>query len=159
MLQNLLFGFIFLMHPFYVSVVEINHNAKEKVLEISVRIFTEDLEETLKLNFPKEKTDLYAVQKNAKTDSLISTYVRQKLQLSTGKTPLVLRYVGFEKIDESIWSYFEVPGIASINQLHISDKLLYDFKKEQINMHHVIVNENRQSRKLDNPNSELDFSF
>ena len=29
-------------HPFHVSVVEINHNAEDKTLEITCKIFTDD---------------------------------------------------------------------------------------------------------------------
>ena len=31
-----------LLHPIHVSVTEINHNAADKTLEVSVRIFTDD---------------------------------------------------------------------------------------------------------------------
>ena len=34
-------------HPIYVSVTEIEHNAKDKTLEISCKIFTDDFEKTL----------------------------------------------------------------------------------------------------------------
>lgn len=33
------------MHPFYVSVIDLHHNAKEKMVEVSIRIFTDDLEQ------------------------------------------------------------------------------------------------------------------
>ena len=32
------------LHPFHVSVVEIEHNAEDKSLEISCKIFTDDFE-------------------------------------------------------------------------------------------------------------------
>ena len=42
---------IALMHPFYVSVIDINHNNKEASLEISVRTFTTDLENRLEKEY------------------------------------------------------------------------------------------------------------
>jgi hypothetical protein len=150
---------LLLLHPFYVSVVDLNHNADDKTLEVSVRIFTEDFEETLRMQYPAEKIDLIRVVNPAKTDSLISRYVRQKLALSAGNQLLNLRYLGFEKIEESIWCYFEVANVPVIKQLHVSNRLLYEFKKEQINMHNVTVGGQRKSYKLSNPDSQFDLNF
>ncbi len=36
-----------LSHPFYVSVTEISHNAKDKTLEISCKLFSSDFETVL----------------------------------------------------------------------------------------------------------------
>jgi hypothetical protein len=47
LVQWLMAGILSLVHPFYISMVEINHNAKDATVEISVRIFTEDFEKTL----------------------------------------------------------------------------------------------------------------
>ena len=43
-------------HPYYLSVVEVNHNATDKTLEISCKIFTNDFENTLEKNY-KSKVD------------------------------------------------------------------------------------------------------
>ena len=43
-------GFVSL-HPFHVSTTEINQNAKDKILEISCRIFTDDFESILEKNY------------------------------------------------------------------------------------------------------------
>ena len=37
-------------HPFFVSVTEINHNAKDKTIEIACKIFTDDFETLSKSN-------------------------------------------------------------------------------------------------------------
>ena len=63
-IQPLVAMWMLLFHPFYVSVIEIQHNESAATAEISVRIFTEDLEETLRkqsntpidLVYPKNKT-------------------------------------------------------------------------------------------------------
>ena len=55
---------IALFHPFFISVIDIQHNNKEATLEISVRTFTDDLEKMINkeyhvqidLNDPKQKT-------------------------------------------------------------------------------------------------------
>lgn len=145
------------MHPFFVSVVEINHNKAEATLETSVRIFTDDFEKTLKTRFPSQPVDLYHT--TPATDTLINRYLREKLQLRVNGKPVVWTYLGSERVEESTWCYLEVSKVPEVKQLHISNKLLYEYKKEQINMHHITVNGERKSYKLDNPQSEVDFSF
>src|SRR6266536_6578818 len=54
-------------HPFHVSTTEINHNAQDKTLEITCRIFTNDFETILKKNYPQDaahnaKVDLSAAK-------------------------------------------------------------------------------------------------
>lgn len=145
------------MHPFFVSVVEINHNKAEATLETSVRIFTDDFENTLKTRFPNQAIDLYHT--SAATDTLINRYLREKLQLRVNGKPVAWTYLGSERVEESTWCYLEVSKVPEVKQLHISNRLLYEYKKEQINMHHITVNGERKSYKLDNPQSEVDFSF
>jgi len=144
-------------HPFFVSVIEVNHNKAEQSLETSVRIFTDDFENTLKLRFPGKKIDLY--QPNAATDSLINTYLKEKMQFRVDGKLCKWNYIGSERVEESTWCYFEITQVPTLKQLQISNRLLYEYKKEQINMHHVTVNGQQQSYKLDNPSSEVVFKF
>ncbi|TAD86333.1 MAG: hypothetical protein EAY75_08765 [Bacteroidetes bacterium] len=158
--MTLLLPWMFLLlHPFYVSVVSINQNTVEKSLEVSVRIFTEDLEQTLRMQNPTETVDLIKLTNGPKMDSLISRYIRLKLQLQTGNRSLHLQYVGFERIEESVWCYFEVVNVPTIKQLRIKNSMLYEFKKEQFNMHHVAIGGQRKSYKLSNPENQFELNF
>ena len=147
------------MHPFYVSICDLNYNASEKELEISVRIFTDDFEKTLQASFPKEQIDLMSPKNIAKTDSAISRYIRAKMQLKINSKPYSMRYIGHERVEESIWCYFEIDGLETPKTVHISNRILYDYRKEQTNMHNVTVNGQSKSRKIDNPESEVEFGF
>jgi hypothetical protein len=46
-------------HPIYVSVTEIQHNAKDKTLEISCKIFTSDFEAILKSKTKSSIIDVF----------------------------------------------------------------------------------------------------
>ena len=82
-------------HPFYVSVTEINHNAKEQSIEVSCKIFADDMEEVLKKNY-KVAVDLSNTKQQAQTDKLIADYISKHLTFSTDGKPVKLQYVGFE---------------------------------------------------------------
>jgi hypothetical protein len=150
---------LLLLHPFFVSVTEINHNAKEKSLEISVRVFTDDFENTLRMFAPNQKVDLMTPPAGGSMDSLVKKYVLQKVTLEVNGQKRIMQYIGFERVEESIWTYFEISGVTELKQLKINNPILYEYRKEQINMIHIINGENRQSRKLDNPVADWTFKF
>jgi hypothetical protein len=148
-----------LLHPFYVSVVDINHNQTEKTLEVSIRVFTDDFENTLKMRFPGRKVDLFSESSRASSDSLMHQYIREKLRITVNGRALNWSYLGSERVEESTWCYFEAAGVESVKKMQISNRMLYEYKKEQINMHHAVVNGERKSYKLDNPATEVVFNF
>jgi hypothetical protein len=89
----------------------------------------------------------------------MSIYLTEKMAITVNGKLVKCKYIGSERVDESTWCYMEATGVASVQTLHVSNKILYEYKKEQINMHHVLVNGQRKSFKLDNPDTEADFTF
>jgi hypothetical protein len=158
MVQWLMTGIVSLIHPFFVSVIEINHNAKEATVEISVRVFTEDLEKTLQ-KYTTTKLDILKPADNAFLEKQISTYLSQKIKLKVNGQPVTLNYLGHEIQQESVWSYFEVPKVTAVNKLEIDCSLLYDFEKKQSNIFHVKSKGEDKSFKLDYPKTGAVFEF
>lgn len=145
-------------HPFYISITEINHNAKDKTLEISCKMFAEDLEETLNKNY-KTEVDLSLAKDKAALDKFIPDYVNRHFSLVVDGKLVKLNYVGYEKDKESAYSYFQVDNVPSLKRLDVNNSLLHDFNQDQINIVHVVVNGKRQSTKLDFPSKQASFSF
>jgi hypothetical protein len=145
-------------HPIYVSVTEIEHNAKEKTLEISCKIFTEDLEQTLR-NIYQKKVDLINPTDRPGMDRLINDYVQKHLKINIDGKSVQFKYLGFELIEEAIYSYYEVPAINSIKRVDISNNILYEYSKEQMGLMHVIVNGDRKSTKLLYPDAQATINF
>ena len=145
-------------HPYYISVVEINHNATEKALEISCKIFTNDFETTLEKNY-KAKVDLSNPKVKANADKWISDYIKKRLSIKIDGKDVNLSYLGFEKDEEAVFSYFQVDNVAGPKRISVSNSLLHDFSDQQINIIHCSVGGKRQSTKLDYPNTEAVFQF
>ena len=146
------------LHPFHVSVVEINHNAADKSLEISCKIFTDDFEKVLAQNY-KAKVDLTNPPNKAAMDSLVKKYIFSHLSLKVNGRPVSFSYVGFENEDAAAFGYVEVDNINSLSKLEITNSLMYDMFDDQVNIMHVIVNGNRKSTKLNYPEKEAVFSW
>lgn len=146
------------IHPFHVSVVEINHNAADKALEISCKIFTDDFEKVLAQNY-KSKVDLTNPPNKAAMDTLVKKYITSHLLLKANGKPVSFSYVGFENEDAAVYGYVEVDNIPSLSKLEIINSLMYDLFDDQVNIMHVIVNGNRKSTKLNYPAKEAAFSW
>ncbi len=150
-----LFGFF---HPFYVSVTEVNHNAKEKILEVSCKIFLEDTEKTLEkqLNTPVELTHPKDLKK---AQQQLAEYVKKHLQIKIDGKPVTLEFVGYEVEGASLWSYYQVNNVSGVHKIDITDNLLYEFDATQISIVHAQVGGNKKSTRVTNPESNISFEF
>jgi hypothetical protein len=145
-------------HPFHVSTTEINHNAADKILEISCRLFVDDFESCLSKRF-HTKADLSAASVKTSMDTLVKKYLSTHLQIKADGKAAPMQYLGFEKEDEAVNVYFEVDNIVSVKKFEINDSILYDLYDDQMNIIHVVVAGNRKSTKLDYPNREAVFGY
>lgn len=145
-------------HPIYVSVVEIEHNAAEKSLEISCRIFTDDFEKTLREIYPV-KVDLLNPAMHEAMGKYVSGYVRDHFKLSVNGKPVSLRYLGYEEVEEAISSYYQVDGVESVGRIDIENDILYSYKQEQMGIMHLTVKGERKSLRLLNPDKKATVSF
>lgn len=147
-----------IFHPFHVSVTEINHNAPDKTLEISCKLFTDDFEGVLAKNF-KTKVDLINPPNKASMDTLVKKYINSHLSIKTNGKPIKFSYLGYEHDKEAVFVYAEVENVPSVSVFQISNSLMYDFFDDQVNIMHVYVGGNRKSTKLNYPETEISISF
>ena len=145
-------------HPFYISVTEVNQNAKDQTLEISCKMFADDFEQILEKNYKKE-LDISTVKDKPVFDKLIPDYIAKHLSFVVDLKPVHFSYVGYEKDKESVYCYFQIDKVPSVKKIDISNSILHDFNNTQINIMHVVVNGHRQSTKLDYPNTAASFTF
>ncbi len=145
-------------HPLFVSVTEIEQNAKEKTLEISCKIFTDDFEKTLRAAY-KTKVDLLDAKMKLDMNKLVNDYIQKHLSISVDDKSTSLHFIGFEKIDEAIYSYFEITNIATVKKINMLNDILYEYKKDQIGIVHCTIAGSRQSVKLNNPEKKVEMKF
>jgi hypothetical protein len=154
----LMIGVWSFLHPFYVSVTEINHNAKEKTLEISCKLFLEDTEKALQkqLGIPVELTSPKDVKK---AQQQVSDYVKKHLIIKIEGKPVTLEFIGYEAEGASLWSYYQVKNISTVHKIDISNNLLYEMYDSQISIVHAQVGNNKKSTRATNPETNMSFEF
>jgi hypothetical protein len=146
------------LHPIFVSVTEMELNSNEKTLELSCKLFTNDFEKALRTS-GNTRVDLINPANKGAMDKLINEYVQKHLKVSADGRLLTLRYLGYEIIEEGVYSYFESPNIEKISSMSIFNNLLYENNPEQIGLMHLIINGVRKSTQLSNPNQKATIQF
>ncbi len=160
--KNIIIIFILLFsgkpHPFYLSVTDIKYNDKSKSLEIACKMFTNDLEDALK-KITNKSIDILNPKNKPEVEKILFAYITKRLSVNLNGKLKTLKFIGYEKEDDVIWTYMEIEKCEKPKQLIIQNSLLYDFVKEQINIVQIEVDGNKQSSKVSNPNKEIRFSF
>lgn len=145
-------------HPYFVSVTEIHVSPEKKSINISCSMFTEDLESAIKSIY-SIKPDLQKQIGAAEVLDYIYQYLQKRLSVKIGGESIKYTLLGCENIEESTWAYLEGAYTSESTMVEIHNSILFDFLEEQTNMVHVYWGEERQSTKLNNPNSSQKFTF
>jgi hypothetical protein len=137
MFYNFIFSFFLLIqslfHPFYISLTEIKYNSKENSLEISQKIFWDDLEVHLtelyqgKIDFlkPKDKPDL---------DKKLKQYILQNNEILVNGKKVELNYLGYEIEEDAAWFYIEAKQIPRPQQVEVRNSILHQHFSSQQNI-------------------------
>ena len=147
------------LHPFFVSVTEMEYNAGEKSLEISCKVFTDDLEKALrKVHGPG--VDLYHPKDKAVLEQQLSAYITRKLKLVVDGRPVQLQFIGYELEEQSTFGYFEVRDLPSPpHKVDVSNALFYELYDKQMGIVHLTVNGKRISNRVEFPETDSHFAF
>ncbi|TDG37206.1 hypothetical protein EZJ43_03545 [Pedobacter changchengzhani] len=145
-------------HPLHVSTTEVNFNAKDKTLEVTCKIFTDDFEDILSKNY-KQKTDLSKPALKSTMDNLVKKYLLSHLKITVDQKNATLNYIGFEIDHEVTNIYMEIENIKTVKKVDVDNRILYDLFDDQISINHVIKGADRKSGKLLYPDTKFSASF
>lgn len=118
-------------HDFHASVTQMQYDPKEKTFEISVRVFTDDLEKALsqEINAPVHLT------KDSKSDVIIEEYVRAHFAYVTPqKLTKPIQYVGHDVEADANWIYLEMPNAESFRGGSLKQSMLIETFDDQVNL-------------------------
>lgn len=145
-------------HPYYISVIDVKYNTQQSALQISSKMFINDLENALKKT-SKKNIDILHPKSKAETDTALFSYVKERLSFVVNSKPQPLNYIGYEKEEDAIWTYLEIKNLRAPKKIDINTKLLYDFLPSQTIIIHCEINGVKKSSKITNPDSNVEFSF
>ena len=138
------------IHPFKISVSELNFNEKNNSIEVTIKIFQDDLEYTLDQINHSEIT----LEENRKDlDQIISTYLRQKFVVKVNNNIMTAKFVGYELEEDVIWIYIEYIQINKLQEVSINNQLLVEAFPGQSNLVHFKYHDEIKSRMCSKDNN------
>ena len=118
------------LHNYHTSLTRMDYNEKENLFEVTIRLFSHDLDPLLaKLSAKQSGPD-----KTADPDKVLFDYIRENFIL-TGKDASVhpLVWVGKETKVDVVYVYMEIPYNGGQNDLSLQNILFFESFPEQTN--------------------------
>ncbi len=146
-------------HKFYLSVSQVDYNPKDKAVQITSRLFYDDLQKALQERYNKDIRVDETYPKD-KLDEYIDTYIHKKLKISINGKETTLNYLGHGDEDDYVVCYIEIADIDSLSTIQIENTLLMDTFEKQKNIVHIRVGKLEKSFMLtrDNDKAVLNIS-
>lgn len=147
--MKLLIWLIFLLsHPIHVSVTEIEYSEKNKSLQITSRIFIDDLETAIRTKTKQESLDLLNLPAGQSLDPLVQSYLTDHLRIKVDGKPAKVNYIAHELDDAAIICYLEIENIKKLKTLEVTDDVIHEVHADQYNLVHITYRSPVKSYRL-----------
>lgn len=136
-------------HPFYVSIVQLDYNRENKSIEISVKIFADDLLIALE---EKGQRIIFLGEERERPDAneIIFNYIKSKLKLTVNGKNIDYRFIGKEMESDALWTYLEADDIDDLKEVKVTCDLLTEIHETQSNVIQVNNGDEIKSMLLSN---------
>jgi hypothetical protein len=148
---------VWFLHPVHVSVTEINYNEKNKSLEVTSRIFIDDLELSIQKKLNQETLDILKPQNGMTTDQMVSSYLAEHLKVKLDGKPVKMKFLAHEIEDVAIICYLEIEGVKKVKTLEVTNTVIQETHADQSNLVHITFKAPVKSFRLvrDQPTEKL----
>jgi hypothetical protein len=144
---TIMVGWKVFFHPFYISLTDIRYNPTNQNLEISQRIFWDDLEVALS-DQVKSKVDFLNPEDAEKLNETVEKYLLSMMEISVNGKNAQLQYLGYEVEDDAAWFYFESYKVAVPKEVKVESRLLLDHFGSQQNIFNFYLGKKPKSLML-----------
>lgn len=145
-------------HPFYVSVGRVAHDGDSESIQITFKIFTDDLTRALERKGAQDLR-LGTREENKKAGTYIHRYLQQEFSLRVNGKEKKLAFVGKEVEVNATWCYLEVKDIPEVRELAFDCTLLTEVYDDQSNIIHTEVNGQKKSARLNKERTTESFRY
>ena len=134
----------FTTHKYYVSSTKIEYKKEARSLQITMRIFIDDLQETINTTYRKN-LELALPNEPKEIDSLINNYVSKKFEIRINDEQKKYSYLGKEYNQDEIYIYLEIENVEFIKAIEIKNSMLMELFPEQQNIVKLYINEAKKT--------------
>lgn len=137
-------GFLFLtftsftVHKFYVALYQVNYAPQKKMLQITARIFVDDLNSAIGKKYTK-KINLGSDKETEEDLILLKKYFNEKLSVKINGQSKSMTLLSKEMEGDVLICYLSIKDVSKINALEIYNTVIIEGNAEQQNIMHFNV--------------------
>jgi hypothetical protein len=128
----------FAAHKFYVALFQVNYVSEKKMIQITARIFVDDLNNALEKKHNR-KINLGSEMETAEDVLLLKKYLNEKCIIKVDGQTKVINFVSKEMEGDVLICYLSIKEIKKIKELDIYNAVLTQNNAEQQNIMHFNV--------------------
>ncbi len=140
--------FAFTTHKFYTAIYQINFVPKKKMVQITTRIFIDDLNEALENKFHK-KILLASDNETPQDVDFLKKYLAEKFTLKINGQQKPMLFISKEIEDNILICYLKCVDISKIATLDVQNTIITEVHSEQQNIIQANFNNKKSSLLLD----------
>jgi len=134
---SLLYACLFVIHPIHLSVSEINYSEKDKALQITSRIFLDDLEASIRNQRNNQELDVLEPGNGLTSKQVIAEYVLTHFKVELDGKTQKLNFLGFERDDPAVICYIEIENVKRFKTIKVRNDVIMDLYDDQSNIVHI----------------------
>ena len=138
-------------HKFYVSIYQINYESKKKMIQVTSRLFIDDVNDALEKKFHK-KTHIGEENESTEDLNLLKKYFADKFSIKVNGVSKPLTYLGKELEANILICYFNIKDVSKVTSLEVTNDCLMELNSEQQNIIQSTFNGEKHSLLLTNEN-------
>ena len=143
-------------HPFYVSITELN--IAQDTLQVSLRVFTDDLELALS-DVHQQKIFLNDPSRYEKNFIYIRDYLFDLVQAGNGAGFKRIEWIGHEFEEDVCWIYGQMPIDADLRVLFFKNAVLFETYDDQQNLIHLKREDGYDTELATRRSAEIRFTL
>lgn len=132
------------VHKFYVSVTEVAYAESKNRIEITTRIFIDDLEKGLEKKY-KKKINLATKEEIPEAKDFIKGYLNQRFQANVNNKTAEVVFLGAEVENDVLICYLKIDFSEKITTFELYNNLLTEIYADQQNLIHTNINNTKRS--------------
>ena len=134
----------FTWHKFYVSVTEVAYAESKNRIEITTRIFIDDLEKGLEKKYNK-KINLATKEEIPEAKDFIKGYLNQRVQANVNNKTTEVIFLGSEIENDVLICYLKIDFSEKITTFELYNNVLTEIYADQQNLIHTNINNTKRS--------------
>lgn len=141
-------------HDVHVSVCDIIEKTEGSELEVSVRVFYDDLLKAVGLQAGEELPEDYTG-----SDDLIEKFIIKHLSISINGNLVPLKYLESVSYPPAVWTTFKVELSDPISEIEVKNSIMIDVFDDQVNMVNLKYKGKKKVYSLDKKTQLLNLKY